>query len=330
MAPILQGGLSKAGICRQMARALVHGPKQYKGLNLHNLYTTQGLVQIQAILNHYWRGSDTGTLIKTSMEYIKMEVGMTGSLFQSDFNLFGHLAEDSLVKHVWEFMTEKGIEVRDDVGEFELLKEKDAPITLYFCNVFNHGLITAGEWKRANLCRKYLRVVTTAEIATGDGKYVTNAAMQGNRKATPTRQLPWFEQGKPNTKDWNTWRKVLTKSLCGDDRKLWISLGRWKHKAKQSIQETWDWLWDETDKVLYQRRGETWRRYQLSIRRRQLRSSVAFQYYTVVTQPAGWKRFKLTTVRHKSRLIYMEGFTSTTAEEEENTNYEPTIAGLRQ
>ena len=48
MAPILHDGLPKAGICRTLARAMVYGPKQYKELALHNLYTTQGLVQLQA------------------------------------------------------------------------------------------------------------------------------------------------------------------------------------------------------------------------------------------------------------------------------------------
>ena len=160
MAPILDGGLAKAGICRNMARALVHGPKQYKGLNLHDLYTTQGLLQIQAILNHCWKGSDTGILLKTSIEYTKLEIGMPGNLFATDYNLFGHLAEDSVIKCAWEFMTNKGIVIEDEVGGFNMLREKDVPISVYLCNAFNHKLITTHEWKRANICRKYLKALT--------------------------------------------------------------------------------------------------------------------------------------------------------------------------
>ena len=46
MAPILTGGLPKMGVSRSMARSLVYAPLKYQGLELHNLYTMQGLVRI--------------------------------------------------------------------------------------------------------------------------------------------------------------------------------------------------------------------------------------------------------------------------------------------
>ena len=212
MAPVLEGGLTRAGICRNMARALVHGPKLYKGLDLHNLYTTQGLVQIQAILNHCWQGTDTGLLLQTYMEFIKIEIGMPGPLFQLDYKMYGQLAEDSLVKHAWNFMSEKGIELNDDVGDFKMLREKDAPLSVYFNNAVRHNLITQKEWNRANLCRKYLRVLTVADIATGDGKGITKHAFNGRRRIDH-RQLHWFDQGRPSAKDWRIWKKVLKNQL---------------------------------------------------------------------------------------------------------------------
>ena len=329
MAPILEGGLTKAGICRNMARALVHGPKLYKGLDLHNLYTTQGLVQIQAILNHCWQGTDTGVLLKTSMEYIKLEIGMPSSLFQLDYQLYGHLAEDSLVKHVWEFMSQKGIEVQDEVGGFEMLREKDVPISVYFSNAFKHGIITAQEWKRANLCRKYLRVLTVADIATGDGKSITSQALNGIRSSA-TRKLPWFEQGNPNASDWKIWRSVLTRSACFNDGKLWIELGKWKHEAVQTVRENWEWFWDECNEILYQRRGTIWRRYQRHTRPRRLRSSPAFQHYTIMQQPPQWQLLHMTTVRHQLRYTYIEGFALSTIKVDNPLPYQKTIEGLQQ
>ena len=80
------------------------------------------------------------------MEYIKLEIGMTRPLFKLDYKNFGYLTEDSLVKHVWKFMSEKGIEVEDDVGNFQMLREKDAPLSVYFHNAFKHNLITQKEW----------------------------------------------------------------------------------------------------------------------------------------------------------------------------------------
>ena len=134
---------------------------------------------------------------------------MPGNLFATDYNLFGHLAEDSVIKCAWEFMTNKGIVIEDEVGGFSMLREKDVPISVYLCNAFNHKLITTHELKRANICRKYLRALTVADIATGDGKSVTDAALNGIRSNTTPRQIQWYEQGKPNAIDWSNWRTVL-------------------------------------------------------------------------------------------------------------------------
>ena len=239
------------------------------------------------------------------MEYLKLEVGMPGSIFELDHTLYGKLAEDSWVKQLWGFMREKGITVQDDIGTFALLREKDAPINVYLCNAFKMGIITANEWKRANLCRKYLRVLTIADLATGDGKFVAKSAMQGIRKIASTRNLPWFEQGKPNARDWRIWRSVLKQSLCFDDRKLWIPLGKWHYHAKTSVLNYWDWWWDKEKEQLLQRIGNNWRKYQISPNRQRCRNKPAFRYYTIVQQPTNWKDLELTTVRRDQGCIYI-------------------------
>ena len=43
MAPILESGLPKAGICRNTPRALIYGNKKHQGFGLHKLHTTMGI-----------------------------------------------------------------------------------------------------------------------------------------------------------------------------------------------------------------------------------------------------------------------------------------------
>jgi len=76
MAPILTGGLPKIGVSRSMARSLVYAPIKYQGLAIGNLYITQGLVQVKALLDHIWQGTTTGKLLRTSIEYVKIELGL--------------------------------------------------------------------------------------------------------------------------------------------------------------------------------------------------------------------------------------------------------------
>ena len=142
MAPILESGLPLSGICRTFPRALVYGSLKHLGLGLRNIFTTQGLRQVAAVLDHVWKGTDTGTLIRTSVEHAKLESGTPGSLFPLDFKNFRHLYKDTWVKHVWYFITMKGIQIEDNLGDFLPLRDKDKPLSLYFQLAYSQGLIT--------------------------------------------------------------------------------------------------------------------------------------------------------------------------------------------
>ena len=43
MAPILDGALPKAGICRNIPRAVLYGDPEHQGLGVHNIYTTMDI-----------------------------------------------------------------------------------------------------------------------------------------------------------------------------------------------------------------------------------------------------------------------------------------------
>ena len=128
MSPILMGGLPRIGICRTMARSLVYAPIKYQGLGIQNLYITQGVQHVKAILNHIWQRTTTGSLILMSMEYVKMEVGIRGSIFSKDYEIYGHLAEESWIQNTWKFLTETGIQIKDEISDFTLVRENDYPL----------------------------------------------------------------------------------------------------------------------------------------------------------------------------------------------------------
>ena len=69
-------------------------------MGIHNLYTTQGIGHIQALLGHVWRDTETGKLIRTSIECAKLEIGVNGSLFNQKIKMHGCLCEETWVKHI--------------------------------------------------------------------------------------------------------------------------------------------------------------------------------------------------------------------------------------
>ena len=68
MALILDGALPRAVICGNIPRAMLHGDPKYQGLGVHNLYTTMGIYQLQAILENIWKDTITDRLMRVPIE----------------------------------------------------------------------------------------------------------------------------------------------------------------------------------------------------------------------------------------------------------------------
>lgn len=80
MAHILLDGLSTSGICRNIAREVLHGPNDEHGLDILNLYLHQGFHHMEYDVNHIQDSvSILGILLCTSMQQTKVEIG-TGQL----------------------------------------------------------------------------------------------------------------------------------------------------------------------------------------------------------------------------------------------------------
>ena len=59
-----------------------------------------GINQIQELLDNVWKKTITGDLIRVSLESLKLELGIQGSLFKCDYETYGHLATECWVKNV--------------------------------------------------------------------------------------------------------------------------------------------------------------------------------------------------------------------------------------
>ena len=56
--------------------------------------------------------------MRISLENMKLELDIQGSVFQHDYEIMGHLCEDTWMRHVWEFMHNNGIEITDNIADF--------------------------------------------------------------------------------------------------------------------------------------------------------------------------------------------------------------------
>ena len=118
--------------------------------------------------------------------------------------------------------------IDDEVGEIDLLRERDGTLTQKFLEATKERKISRNEWQIANTCRLYKQVLTVSDVVTGDGnrmeEWVLDRTCRG--QAGRIRKVNWSEQGMPNQNDWKVWSKVLSLSLCGGTQSIiWEKLG---------------------------------------------------------------------------------------------------------
>jgi hypothetical protein len=97
MRPFLNAGLSASGVVRLMPRAIVWGPTRYQGLGIRHLWTTQGVEHLLAILRHATCPTLTGQLIRTSMDDMQLEIGVSASFLKYSYDYYGCLATRSWI-----------------------------------------------------------------------------------------------------------------------------------------------------------------------------------------------------------------------------------------
>ena len=83
------------------------------GLGLSLLFESQGLAHLQVIQEHSSTSSTMGKLLGASIQWLKVELGTSGPLFQMDFSIFGCLATPSWVTHLWQYSWMKKVGVEE-------------------------------------------------------------------------------------------------------------------------------------------------------------------------------------------------------------------------
>ena len=68
--------LAKMGINQTTATAVQHGPINLGGLNIFNLETEQGVMQMKLVISHLHKNDDVGSLIKISRDHLQLQAGL--------------------------------------------------------------------------------------------------------------------------------------------------------------------------------------------------------------------------------------------------------------
>ena len=164
--PALQGSLAKISINRTIPKALRHGPINECGLNINNLYTSQGILKLQKFHQHIGEDSITGRLLRVSLETCILEARVGRNLFDLDFERFPPLVTNCWIKHLWESTTNHSIHIVDRSSNFPQIQRVN---DVFLIEIFENNNYTVSELKKIKNCCIYLQVITLSDIMTASG-----------------------------------------------------------------------------------------------------------------------------------------------------------------
>jgi hypothetical protein len=98
-------------VISKMPRAVVRDPQRCQGLLgiRHHLWTAQAVEHLLAILRHAARSALAGQLLRTTLDELQLETGLSQSVLSCSFKDHGCLATLSWIRATWQFLSGSGI-----------------------------------------------------------------------------------------------------------------------------------------------------------------------------------------------------------------------------
>ena len=120
-------------------------------------------------------------------------------------------------------------------------------------------VISKGEWNSANRCRQFLKLMSVADITTGDGAEIEINYLKWVRQSGSTRAVDWPTQGQPSKQDCTAWSQVLRLALgCGNKYALKTKLGAWLEPYANKTLPHQHWFLNTHNNNLHQKMHNHW------------------------------------------------------------------------
>jgi hypothetical protein len=117
----------------------------------------------------------TGHQLRASMELHTIEIGLPGHLLQQNYQIYGHLATLSWLKHLWEFCDDSNLQVTSTTPKLTLARDDDEFLMRQFAAYgYRKEQLTD-----LNLCRLHCHAIRISDITTGDGRRIHPTSWKG-------------------------------------------------------------------------------------------------------------------------------------------------------
>ena len=217
--------------------------------------TQQGISHVTTLIEHLWKSTVTGHLLKSSLEQLRIELGTNIPILSSDYKIYeNRLLTTSWIRHTWDFMSNSGIKLKDQTTTIPTRRRYDS---ILMDEITNTASYTAAEINKINTVRIYLQAYTLSDICTGDGRQITLNAWEGRFEATDCRanNCRWPEWKSIHKSAILLWQQALSRSFCPTrPRLLQRPLAQWTTHPPTS----WQWYLSRDRQTLYRLYHQQW------------------------------------------------------------------------
>jgi hypothetical protein len=128
-------------------------------------------------MRHGDREMVTGSLMRTSMEHLHLELGTGESFFDDEYGIWSQLATDCWLKHVRQFQEEHGVNLDHEFPK--LCKQTQSH--KFLMQMFGAQGYKGNELMLLNQCWCFLHVVMAVDLAVADGSQVCDDKWKGKQ-----------------------------------------------------------------------------------------------------------------------------------------------------
>ena len=239
MKPALTAALPKMGVNRHFPRALVHSPMCFHGLGLRHLHTQQAVYHLRDIINHQLSHTPVSIQHRGAFELLYLNIGISGDFLSLKNFAIMPDQPSTIATCVWEFLVNNAITLQTSI-DAPLLRKNDS----FLMDKIYLAKESPDRIRIFNRCRMYLKILTVAELATGDGKKIRQSVIEGKNLAS-ARDIKWPNQGRPSKKEWSTWESMLRLHFCSSFTNLKVRLGDWVTQLREQ------WWYSPLEDSLY-------------------------------------------------------------------------------
>ena len=163
------------GINQKFPRAVAYGPLEFGGLSLYDLTTEQGILQIKNLMEHVHHGTETEKMIMISLAHLQLESGQSKPILTQLSAPIPYITPCWIMSiRNFLYVNNMSLQFADNFSH-RLTRTHDR----FIMDVLANEAFTPMELRHINAVRLHLQVATLSEIATADGKRITDEVMRG-------------------------------------------------------------------------------------------------------------------------------------------------------